>query len=850
MFKRWITITLNRSAAFRSVLALFLLFSYLSSKAQKEPSIWLFGDHNGIDFRSGSPVAISNPNTSFHGAEVRGVATVTDANGNLLFYAENETIYNRNHDTMQNGAKMNSVWCATQTGLTVRAIHDTTLYYIFTTNLYEINGQSYSQPDLWYSVIDMKADGGLGAVITKNVFLFDNPTTQLCAIRHCNERDIWVVTHELESDEYLAFLVTPAGVSATPVVSKTGRHVPTITLAQANQFGYIKGSPNGKKIAASWTALGADVSDFDNSTGRVSNTLNLNLMNSGILRHAQGVEFSPNSSVLYANYHDNSTNILYQYNLNAGSIAAIRSSRVKLEDTYFHGMFGGMQRGPDNKIYVADYGQPWVSIIHNPDVVGTGCNYVLQGLALNGRSSHNFPAYMESKYFPESPTFTFSSACPPERVTFDYNKPDNVVSVKWDFDDPSSGSANTSTALNPVHEFTTSGTYRVKLIRFLACNTDTLEEEVSITKLSVDLGNDTALCTNAGFLLQPSTATTFDYLWQDGSTGPTLMAESSGLYWLQITDPISGCSKRDSITLTIEAQPQFTFGPDKQVCATEAVLEAPVTAATYLWSTGSTDEDITVSSSGLYWLQVNNGQCFYRDSVEVTFGALSLNLGADTTICETESLVLDAGNQFLDYTWQDGSKNNSITVSTSGLYSVTVSNGTCTTTDAVEVKFNKKPEINLGADKEICGNEVVTLGSNLQNNYSYVWEDGSSSPVRTVDRPGTFRLTATNECGSASDDIIVRTGGCALGVPNAFSPNADGKNDVFSLSKTISLSSFIMQVYNRWGQKIFESRDQSKGWDGTFAGKRSEVGHYAYVIQYRTDDGTLVKLQGMVLLVR
>ncbi len=142
------------------------------------------------------------------------------------------------------------------------------------------------------------------------------------------------------------------------------------------------------------------------------------------------------------------------------------------------------------------------------------------------------------------------------------------------------------------------------------------------------------------------------------------------------------------------------------------------------------------------------------------------------------------------------------------------------------------------------------LGSHLQNIYSYVWEDGSDSPIRKVEAPGTFRLTATNECGSASDDIVVRSGGCALGVPNAFSPNDDGKNDIFSISKTIPLPSFIMQVFNRWGQKIFESRDQSKGWDGTVAGKLSDGGHYAYVIQYRVDNGAPITLKGMVLLLR
>lgn len=829
-------------------MALTFIFSYLDTSAQKEPVIWIFGDHNGLDFRSGSPVAITNPNVSYHGAELRGVATVTGANGDLLFYAENGIVYNRQHDTMQNGSGIYSVWAATQTGLTVRALHDTTLYYLFTTNLYEINGMSYSSPDLWYSIIDMKANNGLGAVTTKNVPLFDKPTTQLCAIRHCNERDIWIITHQWNSDAYYAFLVTPGGVSSSPVISHSGRYVTTsTTFGTSNQYGYMKGSPDGKKIAASWESMGVDLSDFDNATGIVSNSINLNLMNSSWGR-AHGVEFSPNSQVLYANYFVYSTNFLYQYNVNAGSPAAIIASKTKLEEIYFFGIFGGMQRGPDNKIYVATYGQPYVSIIHNPDVVGTGCNYVLQGLALAARSSHNFPAYMESKYYPEPP-FTFSVGCPPGKVNFDYDKPGNVISVKWDFDDPASGTANTSTALNPVHEFTAGGTYRVKMVRFLVCSTDTLEEEITVNKFSVDLGNDTALCRDAGYLLQPATAGALDYLWQDGSTGQTLLAESSGLYWLQMTDPVSGCSERDSIMITLEAPPRFTLGPDRNVCEPGTRLEAPVTGS-YLWNTGSNDTHIPVFTSGLYWLQVNNGHCFHRDSIEVNVNSLAVDLGPDTTICDSKTLLLDAGDQSLDYTWQDGSKGRTFTVNTQGLYSVTASNGTCTATDTVKVNFNKKPVFSLGEDKEICGDEVVVLGSHLQDIYSYVWEDGSNAPTRKVNYPGTFRLTATNECGSASDDIIVKVGGCVLAVPNAFTPNGDGKNDIFSISKTFLLPSFTMQVFNRWGQKIFESRDQAQGWTGTHGGKLCDTGNYAYIIQYISSDGTPITLKGMVLLLR
>ncbi len=828
---------------FPIVLFIFLLTkcSYLS--AQNEPSIWLFGNQNGIDFRSGTPVAISHPTVSLHGAEVKGVATVTDADGNLLFYTENENVYNSQHNVMLNGAGIYSNWSAAQTGLAVRAIHDTTLYYLFTINMHSVAGESYSSADLWYSIIDMKADNGLGAVTTKNAPLLANTTTQLCAVRHCNERDIWVITHEWLSNRYYAFLVTPEGISSTPVISPG--------MSGSNDLnGYMKGSPDGKKLAANYHKAGADLSDFDNSTGIVSNTIPLNLMNN-FRAHAGGVEFSPNSAFVYATYSiPNAGSFIYQYNVNAGSPATIVSTRELVASVNFFGYYASMQKRPDGKIYIANYGHPNVSIIHQPNIQGAGCNFQFEGLALNTRSSHGFPAYMESKYYP-NPPFTFSIECPTNKLNFNYEKPDNIISVKWDFDDPASGIKNNSTELNTVHEFTEERTYNVKLIRFTACSSDTLEEQIFVRLLDLELGNDTTACTNNGFFLETVQNNTSDYLWQDGSTSTSLTALSSGLYWLQITDRSTGCFVRDSISLDLLSIPDFSLGPDQETCDPVIHFEIDVPISTsYLWNTGGNENNISISTPGIYWLQVNNGKCFYRDSIEVYFNSLSVNIGPDTTVCENEILILDAGNNDMDYTWQDGSTNSSFTVKSPGLYMVKATKGICTATDTVLVNYRKKPVFSLGEDKQICKGDVLVLGVNLEDSYSYSWNNGSVSKTISVYQPGTYEMKATNECGTFTDAVNVQWGGCRLAVPNAFTPNNDGRNDIFKISQTESLINFSMQVFNRWGQKVFQSTDQTRGWDGTFGNKICEAGNYAYNIHYQDPEGKPVKLNGVVILIR
>lgn len=216
-------------------------------------------------------------------------------------------------------------------------------------------------------------------------------------------------------------------------------------------------------------------------------------------------------------------------------------------------------------------------------------------------------------------------------------------------------------------------------------------------------------------------------------------------------------------------------------------------------------------------------------------------------------LTLNAGNEGFDHTWQDGSKSSTFTVTSPGLYSVMVTNGICIAEDAVQVDYKEKPVFSLGEDKELCAGNTLILGGLLESIYAYVWEDGSTSPTRTILQPGTFRITGSNACGSFTDEIIVRPGGCVLGVlavPNAFTPNSDGTNDVFRISNTEQLSSFSMQVFNRWGQKIFESRDQAKGWDGRLGSRACDPGSYAYVIHYRQADGTPMILKGMVTLIR
>jgi gliding motility-associated-like protein len=156
----------------------------------------------------------------------------------------------------------------------------------------------------------------------------------------------------------------------------------------------------------------------------------------------------------------------------------------------------------------------------------------------------------------------------------------------------------------------------------------------------------------------------------------------------------------------------------------------------------------------------------------------------------------------------------------------------------------------LGKDTFICNGHEILLTANLAGNYNYTWQNGSSNPKYTVTQPGTYKLTVSNVCGSATDEIFIDKGTCLLLMPNAFTPNNDGLNDVFRVKYPAFIKTFRMIIYNRWGEKIFETNDPLKGWNGIYKGFYQPTGNYIWTISYTDIDGRSETLNGNVILIR
>jgi len=498
----------------------------------KQANIWYFGQKAGVDFNLGSP-PVALLNSQMHNIFSAGCASISDSSGNLLCYSDGVTIWNKNHVPMQNGQNM-GVW-TTQGAMIVPIPDNYHLYYFFNFIYVPSDFQYHFQ----YSVIDMNLDNGYGGVVAaeKEVRLFNNASHHLSAVRHANGVDVWVLAHRLNSNQYYAYLVTADSLHHTPIISTTG------SIFDASG-GYMKISPNGKKVAAaielSLSGEFFDVVDFNNETGMVSD---INLVHK--LGGYFGVEFSPDNTKLYSNGIIN----LYQYDLTAGSPQDILESEVILTGTTSE---GALQLAPDGKIYCSLMGQYYLGVIHSPNEAGLACNFERDAVYLEGRiTNQGLPSFIQS--YLNDPTFTTQHFCLGDATTFEIDDINGIDSVYWKFNDFPNMPNDTSTQFSPEYVFSNAGTYHVDLTVYSGLLEKTVTQDITINPIpEPNLGNDTMFC-NAGFVITLKPNCDGSYRWNDFSTGPELMVIDTGTYWVRAT--LNGCSQTDSIHIGLFPAP-------------------------------------------------------------------------------------------------------------------------------------------------------------------------------------------------------------------------------------------------------------------------------------------------------
>lgn len=225
----------------------------------------------------------------------------------------------------------------------------------------------------------------------------------------------------------------------------------------------------------------------------------------------------------------------------------------------------------------------------------------------------------------------------------------------------------------------------------------------------------------------------------------------------------------------------------------------------------------------------------------------SVDLGNNITICEGDSVTLDATIPNATYLWQNDSTEPTFSVSEEGTYSVEVTVDNCSSVDSVFVDFSPYPTVDFGPDTTLCEGESITLNATTPN-ATYLWQDNSTNPTFSVTEPGVFWVEVTvNNCSSiAMTSIEFKDCEIVLEIPNVFTPNNDGSNDVFVPIVSKGITSMTTQVYNRWGNKIFETNNPSIEWQGDMVSE----GTYFWIIYYTTRNGTENIINGYVTLLK
>ena len=500
--------------------------------SQAEASHWYFGDGAGIifDLETGTVTSTNAAQNTIDTFE--GCSSISDFNGNLLFYTDGRNVWDKNYSIMPNanyslGTGLMGDPSSTSSGLIVPKPGNPNEYYVFTVDEphhqnsfafpnqgpadeFGISTEFYTNPfgsvpedddgfnnGLAYSLVDLTLNNGNGDVVTseKNIQLLTyNPNEQeeesykcaekITAVEHSDKQSYWVITHFI--DNFYAFRVDSNGVETTPVITNINPLISTSGYRR-NGIGYIKASPDGSKIAIchsqNGNQAGGDsdngstwIYDFDNSSGILSNPLNLV---SNVSQY--GVEFSPDSSKLYTS----GGGTVLQFDLDA-----VNPELSFFELAFGFSFFGALQLGPDGKIYVTNNEDPFsLDVINFPNELGVDAGYNAYQMNLSsGSSGLGLPPFIQSFFLA---SIQFENSCVDINTEFSVNSTQAYDSILWDFGD----GTDTSTENAPSHTYTSAGTYTVSAEITSGTEVSTFSETIIISSNPIaNLADDIDIC--------------------------------------------------------------------------------------------------------------------------------------------------------------------------------------------------------------------------------------------------------------------------------------------------------------------------------------------------------------------
>ncbi len=465
------------------LLLISILLGSTNSYSQNQTNHWIFGSDWHLDFGTGNPQIVSEYWTFYSNyTNYYASSVMSNENGTLLFYTNSKTIWNANHDTMMNADNLIGESAVSQTIIVPRP-NFPNRYYVFTPGyLVGPAPSSYFR----YTEVDIELDNGLGAALNypNCTEIYSPATGKVTAVSHKNGLDVWVMSHEYNSNAFRAYLLSENGLNLQPVISNIGAShtepVPGNGLWNGVGKGEMKFSTNGKRIAYASKGLNlVEVFDFDNESGIVSNAISIPFPD------PFSVEFSPDGTLLYIGQEENFDTLnageqkVYQVDLLGGSTQNIINSitNVIIQQTGMgESWLCPVQLGNNNKIYVGYNPTPSInpptpmSVLNYPNSAGLSCDFEYDVIPFLNTSEdirfqylRSFPnfyrTYLESN-------IVANNVCIGETTVIYTKTNTSFDSIRWEFSDPVLGQVSIANTDSINFTFSTPGEYDIHLKRY------------------------------------------------------------------------------------------------------------------------------------------------------------------------------------------------------------------------------------------------------------------------------------------------------------------------------------------------------------------------------------------------
>lgn len=852
------------------------LFSDLHAQFEKQHYLYRYDNNSNSIVESNFDCQF--PDSSMHMISQNitpnyyfAIESISDKEGNLLFFTDGLHVFNRKYELMQGGNEVVKIRFLTTLAVGSSLLilphpYKESIYDIFYLNPLFLDPKPTDKGDISMNRvrIDMKADSGFGAVVQKDVdlLLFNHKDkvkdNHFSVLKHTNNKDYWICV--LNKDAVNAYFYDGDSLSENPNVSL----LPDYFIDSPISF-YRLSLSNYLFVRGKHEQYG--LIKFDTKTGMLDTNTLFNFSNIPTIKDVgyldiNEVKLSPDKSMLYILFFavdstlNDLTDILLRLDLSSGDTNLIYKSMKVLNRNLGNGLSlgaAGLNYGLDSKMYISmvnmtKHGIEFSYVIQNPnskDPEISKLNFALATHVLGSSGSLTRTSPISKFYI--------SNSCLKESIQFTLAADKDADSFYWNFGDTLSGAANTSRQEEPEHTFYEPGRYKVILVTCKKGIYDTSGLYLclydSIDKITF---TDTHLCyTDTLFFDAQNQGAT--YLWSTGDTIRQLAVVDTGFYSLEITK--GSCKYETNFNISVENK-SFPLLPaeDTLLCEPSAIkARAPGTKYTFVWNTGDTSDSIIATSSGLLTLLAIKQGCQLHDSMYVHVVSLPDNfLPDDTSFCAGYPITLDPGLTGVKYRWNTGSHKQQLQVDTEGFYTLTLWDSLCFKKDSTFVYRNELPQPELDTVRYFCptrGEHIDMDGGDFQ---SWLWMPGNySDRYITITRTGKYTLLVSDTNGCKNTDTIEIFDDCNwdLYIPTAFTPNGDDLNESFRVYATASIK-IHMQVYNRWGQRIFSSDNTDKGWDGRYKGKPCPTGVYYYQLKAIRDQGETKLYSGTVTLLR